>query len=199
MKSLTSRQEETLKFLTGYQAEKGFPPTVREIAEHFGIYPRAVADHLRSLERKGCIKIHPGKNRGIETVVTPPFSPNTIPVFGRIPAGEPFLVFENVEEVLKIDPKFFSTGRCFAVRVQGDSMIGAHIKHGDYVILRKQDDAQDGEIVAALLGEEVTLKRLRKRKGEILLVPENPAYKQITFRDNPPVILGVLVGVIRKV
>jgi len=152
-----------------------------------------VQNYLSILERKGYITLHPGKKRSIRVLV-----PSGIPVVGRIPAGSPVIPREEFEEVLNIDPAFFTTEPCFAVRVQGDSMTGAGIHHGDYAVIRQQSSAENGQIVAALIGEEITLKRFYQRGKRIELRAENPAYEPMVFEDKPPVILGVLVGIIRK-
>lgn len=198
MKDLTKRQSEIFEFIVRYQQHYGFPPTLTEIMEEFGFRsPRSAAAHLEALQRKGVVRLHPGKPRAIEILQVPA---KEIPLVGRIPAGFPEEPFEDVEEQLPVDPDFFGSGVKFAVRVRGDSMEGAGIRDGDLAIIRQQPEAGDGQIVAALVGGEVTLKRLRKGKGgRVELRPENPAYEPLVF-DPPeqPRILGVMVGLIRR-
>ena len=201
MEPLSARQEEILNFLAHYQSEHGFPPTAREIAQHFGFHShKAAVDHVKALERKGYLQLHPGKRRGIEITASYPSFPGTIPMVGRIGAGTPIFAIENLEDTLKIDSSIFSRGKCFAVRVKGDSMIEAHIKDGDYVILKRQDYAENGDIAGVVIGDEVTLKYYYKRKGRIELVPANPKLKPIIIepRSEPPQIAGIMVGLIRR-
>ncbi len=200
MKSLSSRQEEILTFLANYQSERGFPPTIREISEHFHMYPRAASDHLKALERKGYLAIHPGKSRAVKITEAHLFSPNTIPVVGRIAAGSPIFALENLEDTIKLDSTFFSMGKCFGLKVQGDSMVEAHIQDGDYVVLKQQSFAENGDTVAVLIGEEVTLKHYYRKGDRIELRPANPNVKPIIITPNSgePRILGVMVGLIRR-
>ncbi|HIC90980.1 MAG TPA: transcriptional repressor LexA [Syntrophaceae bacterium] len=201
MEPLSTRQEEILKFLAHYQAEHGFPPTAREIAGHFGFKShKAAVDHVKALERKGYLQLHKGKSRGMEITSNYPSFSGIIPVVGRIGAGTPIFAIENLEETLKIDSSLFSRGECFAVRVKGDSMIEAHIKDGDYVILKRQDYAENGDIAGIVMGDEVTLKYYYKRKGRIELVPANPKLKPIIIEPGSESlqIAGIMVGLIRR-
>ena len=200
MKLLSQRQEEILMFLIDYQSKKGFPPTAREISQHMGVYHKAARDHLKALERKGYIRLHPGKSRGVEVIASHPLSPNAIPVLGRIPAGNPIFALENLDETIELDPSFFSSGKCFGLRVHGDSMIDAHIADGDYVVIKQQDYAENGSIAAVLMGEEVTLKYYFKRQDRIELQPANPKVMPLIFTSDSEEIriLGVMVGLIRK-
>jgi len=195
MKELTWHQRQVFEFIVNYQMSYGFPPSVREIAQRFGLKSnRTVRDYLQVLEKKGYLKVHAGKKRGIEIL-----KPAGIAVYGRIGAGASIFADENIEDVLQINPRFFTSEPCFALRVKGDSMSGAGIFEGDYAIIKKQSHAETGQIVAALIEDEITLKRFVRKEDRIELIPENPAYKPIIFKDTQPTILGILVGLIRKV
>lgn len=202
MEDLTGKQEQVLKFLIDFNAKHGFPPTIRELCHHFGFKSLNTAHfHLRSLEKKGYIQIHPGKGRGITLPEKHRLYKRKIPVVGRIAAGTPILALENIEEHLGIDKRFFGSERCFAVQVKGDSMVDAHIQEGDYVIIKIQDQAQNGDIVAALIDDEVTLKYFYRTPKQIRLKSANPAYSPLIFKKSDPRsfrILGVMVGLIRK-
>lgn len=194
---LTEKQRRVFGFIRRCIRQRGFGPSVRELMEEFGFRsPRTAAKYLEALQKKGLIRIHRGKARGIELLAPPE---EGIPLLGRIPAGSPQEAYEDLEEVLPVDPGFFGPGEKFAVRVRGDSMVGAGIRDGDIAILRRGVEPRDGQIVAALVGGEVTLKRFRRREGRVELWPENPEYEPLVF--EPPedlVILGVMVGLIRK-
>jgi repressor LexA len=202
MEYLSSKQEQVLRFLMDFNAENGFPPTIRELCGHFGFKSLNTAHfHLRSLEKKGYIQIHPGKGRGITLPGARPLSERQIPLVGRIAAGTPILALENIEDFLGIDKGFFGTETNFAVQVRGDSMVDAHIQDGDYVIIKIQEQAESGDIVAALIDDEVTLKYFFCSQNQVRLEPANPKYGPIIFkkRDVRSLrILGVMVGLIRK-
>ncbi len=195
-RGLTKRQAEVLEFINTYLEDHGYPPTVREVAAHFGFRsPRAAHDHMKALQRKGYLRVQAGRPRAVE-VVRPR---SGIPVLGRIAAGLPILAVEEADEVLGLDPGFFGSGRFFALRVRGDSMIEEHIQDGDLVILRAQDWARPGEIVAVLLDEEVTLKRYVPRRDVVELHPANPRLEpMVVTPDQAPRILGVMRGLVRK-
>jgi len=198
VRDLTEKQRKVLDFITKYQETHGFPPSIKEIMEEFSLAsPRTARDYLLVLERKGAIRLHEGKARGIE-LLSP--SPKGIPLVGRIPAGTSEIPFEEFEEYLPVDPDFFGSGTKFAVRVRGDSMTGVGIHDGDLAVIRKQPDAENGQIVAALVGGEVTLKRIKKRAdGGIELHPENSAYRPMVFQPPElPQVLGVYIGLIRR-
>lgn len=202
MEDLTSKQELVLKFLIDFNAKHGFPPTIRELCDHFGFKSLNTAHfHLRSLEKKGYIQIHPGKGRGITLPEAHRLSERKIPVVGKIAAGTTILALENIEELLGIDKHFFSAERCFAVQVKGDSMVDAHIQDGDYVVIKIQTQAQNGDIVAALIEDEVTLKYFYRTRKQIRLKSANPAYSPLIFKKGDTSsfrILGVMVGLVRK-
>ena len=201
MQPLTERQGQVLSYIREYAAERGFAPTIREIAERFGLRStNAVADHLRALERKGAIERDPRSARGIR-LREERAGALRVPVVGQIAAGTPVLAEENIEDWLALDEEFTPSGKLFALRVRGDSMIGAHILDGDLVIVRMQEEAERGQIVAALIGEEATLKTYMPQGGSVLLLPANPAYDPLVFdRGNGESlrILGVAVGLLRR-
>ncbi len=202
MDVLSSKQEQVLKFLVDFNTEHGFPPTIRELCHYFGFKSLNTAHfHLRSLEKKGNIQVHRGKGRGVTLPGARPLSERQIPVVGRIAAGTPILALENIEDFLGIDKGFFGAETTFAVQVRGDSMVDAHIQDGDYVIIKIQDQAEKGDIVAALIDDEVTLKYFYRTKNQVKLEAANPKYPPMIFRKGDPRsfrVLGVMIGLIRK-
>ncbi len=199
-KNLTEKQEEILLFIKEKIRESGFPPTVREIGEQFGITVKGAYDHLKAIEKKGFIRCGQNKSRAIEILIDRegviPIDAVNIPLLGRIAAGLPTLAEENIEDYLSFPASMFNRGEYFALKVKGDSMIGEGIHDGDMAIIKKQDAAQNGEIVAALLEDEATLKIFSKSGGKIQLLPANPAYKPIV--TDSVEILGKLAGVFRR-
>ena len=207
--TLTQRQRQVLEIIRRHLAEQGAPPTIRELREGLSLNSlRGVTVHLDALVRKGYIE-RSRQARGIRLLgpagkrlapVSP--VPYLIPVLGRIAAGQPMLAEEHVEERLAVDPRWVPGPGCFAVRVHGESMIGAGISEGDYVIVRPQPDAVDGQIVAVLIEGEATVKRFyRERGGRVRLQPENPAMEPIRVdpRDRSVRILGKVVGLYHKI
>ena len=202
MADLTVRQREVLEFIQRQQRETGLPPTSREIQTHFRFLSQTAAmNHLRALEKKGAIERSPGKARAsIDPKLR--WRPNfrAISLLGQIPAGMSVDAAESEESTLGVDLSAFgleTTAQVFALRVRGDSMIGAQIADGDTVILERRVP-KNGDIVAALIDGEVTLKRYRTSRGKSFLKAENPAYP-----DLVPVvdlaIQGVMVGLLRRV
>jgi len=199
---LTPRQRRILEYIADIVRDRGYPPTVREIGEAVGLTSSSsVHSQLANLERKGLLHKDPTKPRaiGLADESTRPDGV-VIPVLGRIAAGVPVLATENVEEYLTVPVGFAKGGEHFALRVAGQSMTGAGILDGDVVVVRRQDSAADGDVVAALLpgpGEdEATVKRLRRRGGRVTLHPENPAFSPIQMTEGR--ILGKVVAVLRK-
>ncbi len=175
-----------LRFLREFIAENGFPPTIREIASHLGFRStKAVKVHLDIMAGEGLIRKVPGRARGIKPVE------RGLPVLGSVPAGQPVLRYENVEDWF--DP--FIWKDCFLLRVEGDSMIGAGIMDGDLVVVSPDTAPEPGEIVVARVEGEVTVKRLIKKEGKYLLKPENPDYQII---EGPFELVGRVVGVLRR-
>ncbi|MBD3337089.1 MAG: transcriptional repressor LexA [Candidatus Eisenbacteria bacterium] len=183
----------------------GSPPTLRELARALGWRStNSVRYHLRKLEREGLIRRFPGRARGFHPVETSrgrdreAWMGKGIPVLGRVAAGVPVLAEENWEAMLPVDARGFRSGADFALRVQGDSMSGAGILEGDLVVVRGETEPASGEIVVAMLDGETTVKRFRRRGVQILLQPENPAYRPIPIGKRHDVrILGVVTGLLR--
>ena len=214
---LTDRQEKILSFIKRSIVEQGYPPTIREIGEHFGIRStNGVNDHLKALERKGYLMRGELKSRALSVVEgarmprlgkREPVAANDdsieVPVIGKVAAGEPILAQENITDHVRIDSMLLgeSGKRVFALRVAGDSMIGDGIFDGDYIFVRKQLQAEAGEIVVAMIEDEATVKRFYPEGDRIRFQPSNPRLKPIyvnrdDFRETQ--IIGVVVGVYRK-
>ena len=200
MPPLTERQRAVLEFIRDFVREQGLPPTVREIGEHFGLDPHAAHDHLKALERKGYLKRDSSKARSLRLVeALEEGAVQQVPVLGRVQAGLPLLAVENVEGSLPVAQDWLGGAEAFFLNVKGDSMVGAHIQDGDYVLVRRQEVAEDGDIVVALLGDEATVKRFHQRGGAVVLQPENPAMAPIEVRGEDRFrILGRVIGVLRK-
>jgi repressor LexA len=202
MAELTARQQEVLDFIRRQQQQTGFPPSSREIQAHFGFQSQTAAmNHLRALERKGAINRTPGKARSSVDPrfrLLPGFRP--IPILGEIPAGLPTDSSESSGSKLGVDLTAFgveSQAEVFAVKVRGDSMIGAQIADGDTVILQKRVP-KSGELVAALIDGESTLKRYLLDHGKPFLKAENPLYPDL-IPATELVIQGVMIGLLRRV
>jgi repressor LexA len=205
---LTGRQQEIWKFLTDYVDEHGYPPTVREIGEAVGLAsPSTVHAHLANLERAGLIKRDPTKPRALELRRDPKPDASRagevhrLPLVGEIAAGGPLLAEQNVEDYVAVPEPLARGGEEFVVRVKGDSMVNAGILEGDLAVVRRQQDARDGDIVVALAGsdetaEEATVKRFFRENGRVRLQPENDALEPI-YADHVQ-ILGKVTGVFRS-
>ena len=199
---LTERQQAILDFVNAYVEENGFPPSVREIGRQFGIYPATVQDHISALERKGCLQ----KKRFQSRTLSVPASSRRaaadrlgIPIVGKVAAGLPLLAQENIEDMIQL-PKDWAPAGAFLLKVQGNSMEGAHILDGDYVLVHPQQTAVNGEIVVALIGEEATVKRFHRSEDGITLKAENPKYKPIEIERDEAAsfkIVGKVMGVLR--
>ncbi len=199
-KGLTNRQREVFEFICDTMREDNRPPTVREIAQHFGFRsPKAATDHLDALERKGYINRRNRKARNIE--IREELSPQGIPLVGRIAAGSPILAVENLEGSLSTSALFEANEKTFALQVEGESMTGAGILPGDYVIVNAGGRLRNGQIGAVRIGDEATVKRVYVKKGQVRLKAENPDYEDIIVNKSSPdfSIYGPVVGVMRKV
>ena len=217
--ALTPTQGRVLDFLKDFLWRKGFPPTLREIASHFGLRgPKAPQKTLNILEKKGYIRKIPGGSRAIEilgskagrhsglpykmgfvkSAIAPTFQ---IPIIGRVQAGEPILAIENIEGYINLDRNLVSSGDVFLLRVQGDSMIDAHIQDGDFALVKPQPNAENGEIVVALIEDEATIKRIFKKRDLIRLEPANPRMEPIIVKkgEKKLTIVGKVVGIFRKI
>jgi repressor LexA len=201
MSGLTTRQRRILEFIALTVRERGYPPTVREIGEAVGLTSSSsVHAQLANLERRGLLHKDPTKPRAM-ALEAPRLEGVAIPLLGRIAAGAPVLAEQHVEEYLTVPMGFVDGAEHFALRVAGDSMIGAGIFDSDVVVVRRQDDAADEDIVVALLPgpaeDEATVKRLRRSGSRVTLVPENPALEPFDM-DPQGRILGKVVAVLRK-
>jgi repressor LexA len=205
MQELTTRQREVLSFIRAFCEREGMPPTVREIGARFRVTPRAAFDHLAALERKGMLERRATAGRSSRSLMPTgrptPTAMVSVPILGRIAAGQPLLATENREGALPIAASALP-GRgedVFALRVRGESMIGAHIVDGDLVLVRRQDSAQEGDIVAALVEDEATVKRFGRDGKRIVLRPEHPTMAPIVVdpAERSVRILGKVVGLIR--
>jgi len=201
---LTPNQNRVLNFLKDFVQEKGFPPTLREIASHFELKgPRGPQKTLNILEKKGFIRKVPGGSRAIEILSYPQFSLTHIlpvPIVGRVRAGEPILAIENIEGYINLDRTFIASEDVFLLRVEGDSMIDAHIQDGDFALVKPQPNAENGEIVVVLIEDEATIKRIFHRRDLIRLDPANPKMEPIVVKkgEKKVTIVGKVVGIFRK-
>jgi len=199
---LTDRQQSILDFINEYVEDNGFPPSVREIGRRFGIYPATVQDHISALERKGYLQKKRFQSRTLSVPASSRKSPrNGIPIVGRVAAGLPLLAHENVEDMIQL-PKDWAPAGAFLLKVQGNSMEGAHILDGDYVLVHPQQSAANGEIVVALIGDEATVKRFYRTDRGITLKAENPKFKPIEIERSEAAsfsIVGKVMGVLRVI
>ena len=195
MAELSKMQQQIYDFLVSYIRSRGYPPSVREIGEAVGLKsPSTVHFHLKHLEEAGVIEKGAGKGRAI-TLTAPPLPEDKVPIVGNVAAGSPILAQECIEDYLTFDTGGRS-GEFFALRVRGESMLGAGILPGDLVVVRRQETANNGEIVVAMIEDEATVKRLSRKNGRTWLLPENDAYSPIdgTYAQ----ILGKVAAVVRR-
>lgn len=204
---LTVRQRRIMEVIRSAIERQGYPPSVREIGEAVGLAsPSSVAHQLRQLQNKGFLRRDPNRPRAVD--VRPSDepaaagnesmpSPTYVPVVGRIAAGGPILAEEAIEEVFPLPRELVGEGTLFLLRVVGDSMLDAAICDGDWVVVRQQPVAEQGDIVAAMIDGEATVKTYRKRDGHVWLIPHNPAYEPIN--GDEATVLGRVVSVLRRV
>jgi repressor LexA len=204
---LTARQQQILDFLLATVDERGYPPSVREIGDAVGLSsPSTVHSHLSALVKAGYLRRDPSKPRAIEildrgrdTRSLHRAPVRDVPLVGRIAAGSPLLAEEDIEEIYPLPTELVGNDPVFMLRVRGDSMRDVGIYADDYVVVRRQSHARDGQIVAALIdGEEATVKRLQRLDGRVVLKAENPAYPPMVFTEGVDV-LGVVVAILRRV
>jgi repressor LexA len=203
---ISSRQQEILDLILRTVTERGYPPSVREIGEAVGLSsPSTVHSHLSALVEAGYLRRDPSKPRAIE-VIDPGEAADLrrapvrdVPLVGRIAAGSPILAEEDIEEILPLPTDLVGNDPVFMLRVRGESMIDAGIFDGDLVVVRRQADASNGDIVAALVdGEEATVKRFRRDGEAVVLIAENPDFEPMVFTDGVS-ILGRVVAVLRAI
>ncbi|OBK94418.1 repressor LexA [Mycobacterium asiaticum] len=211
--TLTERQRTILEVIRASVTTRGYPPSIREIGDAVGLTSTSsVAHQLRTLERKGYLRRDPNRPRavdvrGADDAVTPPVTdvagsdalpePTFVPVLGRIAAGGPILAEEAVEDVFPLPRELVGDGTLFLLKVVGDSMVEAAICDGDWVVVRQQNVADNGDIVAAMIDGEATVKTFKRAGGQVWLMPHNPAFDPIP--GNDATVLGKVVTVIRKV
>jgi repressor LexA len=205
MDELTERQSEILKLIRELTEISGYPPTRAEIAERMGFRSvNAAEQHLRALEKKGAIDISSGASRGIRVRDPRPGSRLgrllELPVIGRVAAGSPILAEEHIQARYQVDPNLFTPRADYLLRVRGLSMRDAGILEGDLLAVHRTHEARTGQVVVARLGDEVTVKRFRRRGHAVQLLPENPDFEpiEVDLRSEPLAIEGVAVGVIRN-
>lgn len=210
---LTERQRTILNVIRASVTNRGYPPSIREIGDAVGLTSTSsVAHQLRTLERKGYLRRDPNRPRavdvrGADDAATPPVTevagsdalpePTYVPVLGRIAAGGPILAEEAVEDVFPLPRELVGEGTLFLLKVVGDSMVEAAICDGDWVVVRQQNVADNGDIVAAMIDGEATVKTFKRAGGQVWLMPHNPAFDPIP--GNDATVLGKVVTVIRKI
>ncbi|MDK2901109.1 LexA repressor [Koleobacter methoxysyntrophicus] len=198
---LSERQNAILNFIKQELKLKGYPPSVREICKAVGLNSTStVHSHLSTLEKKGYIRRDPTKPRAIELLDSNYFSLKEmveVPIVGRVTAGEPILAVENIEDTFPLPLNFVRDDNVFMLSVKGTSMINAGILDNDWVLVKQQDFAKNGDIIVALIGDEATVKRFYKEQDHIRLQPENPDMDPIILKEVK--IIGKVIGVFRKI
>ena len=219
-KLLTARQRQIFTYIQS-RIKEGYPPTIREIGSKFGFSEKAAHDHLNALEKKKYIGREEGKPRAISilkeadpkletskwlegqnanpVLAEVPRDIIEIPIFGRVAAGAPLLASQNIEGTLPIPTRMVNNHECFALRIIGSSMIGAGILEGDFVIVRRQANADPGDIVVALVNDEATVKRFYMDGEQVRLQPENPTIEPSFFNAYDVMILGKVIGLHREI
>jgi repressor LexA len=205
---LSAKRQQILTFIADSQRDRGYPPSVREIGEAVGLASSAtVHTHLAVLQREGYLVRDPSKPRAIQVRYDPESTMSmatsavrNVPLIGDVAAGTGVLAHENVEELLPMPEHFTGSGPTFMLRVRGDSMMDAGIFSGDYVVVREQPEAENGDVVVAgIPGDEATVKTFSRRGTQVVLTPANPAYEPMTFDGNDVTIFGKVVTIVRKV
>ncbi|MFQ5735833.1 MAG: transcriptional repressor LexA [Thermodesulfobacteriota bacterium] len=198
---ITGRQREILEFIKEFISESGYPPTLREICARFRIKgPKNAGKHLEALERKGFIRRSARISRAIEVVGSSLKGGIEVPIAGRVRAGSPHLAVEDIVGRVVLDARFFKCRDAFMLRVEGQSMTGAGIDEGDFLIVRPQKDASDGDIVVALLDGDATVKRFSRDGDAVVLRPENPSMEPIRVTEGTALeIIGKVISIIKQV
>jgi repressor LexA len=204
---LSVKRQQILTFIADTQRDRGYPPSVREIGEAVGLASSAtVHTHLAVLQREGFLTKDPSKPRAIQVHFDPASTLSmatsavrNVPLVGDVAAGTGVLAHENVEELLPMPEQFTGTGPTFMLRVRGDSMVDAGIFSGDYVVVREQPEANNGDVVVAgSPGDEATVKTFSRRDGRIVLSPANGAYEPMVFDGDEVTIFGKVVTIVRQ-
>jgi len=202
MKNLTDRQREVLDFIAQFTDDNVYPPTVREIGEHFNISLRAVQDHIAALQRKGYLSQCQKRSRSIRVLIDerqkePVVFASKVPMLGTVAAGKPLLCEENLDGFVTLAEPFVKPGKSyFALHVRGTSMINAGILEGDIAVIEQGETASDGQIVVAVVDDAITLKRFYREASRVRLQPENPAFQPIYCQNVR--IVGTLAGIVRS-
>ena len=200
MKQITERQQEVLDFISSFTKSNNYPPTVREIGEHFSISLRAVQDHIAALQKKGYLSQTQKRARSLNVISGASAEPQTfvsrVPLLGTVAAGKPLLSEENLDGYVNLTEPFVRPGKSyFALRVRGQSMIEAGILEGDLAVVEQAQTAVDGQIVVAVIDNAITLKRFYKEAERVRLQPENAAFQPIYSTDVT--IVGILSNIVR--
>ncbi len=201
MRQITDRQKEVLSFISDFTEKNVYPPTVREISEHFNVSLRAVQDHIAALQKKGYLVTEQKRSRSIRVLVDERKKEGNlfvskVPLLGTVAAGKPLLCEENLDGYVNLTEPFIRPGKSyFALRVRGTSMIDAGILEGDLAVIEQANTALDGQIVVAVLDDAITLKRYYKESSRVRLQPENSAMQPIYCQDVR--IVGILSNIVR--
>ena len=201
MKQITDRQKEVLTFISNFTEDNAYPPTVREIGDHFGISLRAVQDHIAALQKKGYLTQCQKRSRSIKVVSDvrdkeKELYVGKVPLLGTVAAGKPLLSEENLDGYVNLTEPFIRPGKSyFALRVRGTSMINAGILEGDLAVIEQSSTAVDGQIIVAVIDDAITLKRYYKEATRVRLQPENPDFQAIYCQDVR--IVGILSNIVR--
>ena len=201
MRGITDRQKEVLNYISAYTEENSYPPTVRDMSEHFGISLRAIQDHIIALQKKGYLSQSQKRARSIRVLSDcrdkePETFISKVPLLGTVAAGKPLLSEENLDGYVNLTEPFVRPGKSyFALRVRGQSMINAGILDGDLAVVEQSSTAIDGQIIVAVIDDAITLKRYYKESGRIRLQPENPQFQAIYCTDVR--IVGILSNIVR--
>ncbi len=201
MKGITDRQQQVLDYIVDYTEENSYPPTVRDISEHFGISLRAIQDHIAALQKKGYLSQREKKARSLKVLVgakekEPELYVGRVPMLGTVAAGKPLLCEENLDGYVNLTEPFVRPGKSyFALRVRGESMINAGILDGDLAVVEQASTAADGQIIVAVIDNAITLKRYYKEAERVRLQPENPNFSAIYCTDVR--IVGILSNIVR--
>lgn len=201
MKGITSRQKEVLNYISQYTEENSYPPTVREISEHFGIAIKAIQDHILALQKKGYLSQSQKKARSLKVLSdvrgeSESLFVGKVPLLGSVAAGKPLLSEENLDGYVNLTEPFVRPGKSyFALRVRGESMINAGILDGDLAVVEQASNAIDGQIIVAVIDDAITLKRYYREPERIRLQPENPNFQPIYCTDVR--IVGILSNIVR--
>mgnify|MGYP002621318226 FL=1 len=202
MKNLTDRQREVLDYIAQYTEENGYPPTVRETSERFGVSLRAIQDRIAGLQKKGYLSLSEKKSRSLRVLIDERTDKKNafvakLAVVGTVAAGKPLLSEENIERYVSVAEPLVRPGKnYFALHVRGASMINAGILEGDLAVIEQCSDADNGQIVVAMVDNAITIKRFYREANRIRLQPENPDFQPIYSQDVR--IVGILAGILRS-